>query len=175
MSTKSHPKCPQKVTQKCPRKVNQKEDFSWTLLSTRCHQKCPRDVTHFVHEKSPIMSTRCLPPILLPLYSGRATDHRLRDTNLERALKEEKYVRQSKRQKNSYWVKLGTAHLYILAAPRWCALLVRRCCCCEEAKMRIDRKKWKNGPFGSKNRISIEAKVWSHACCIIIIIFWTAY
>ena len=168
-------KCPQKVTQKCPRKVNQKEDFSWTLLSTRCHQKCPRDVTHFVHEKSPIMSTRCLPPILLPLYSGRATDHRLRDTNLERALKEEKYVRQSKRQKNSYWAKLGTAHLYILAAPRWCALLVRRCCCCEEAKMRIDRKKWKNGPFGSKNRISIEAKVWSHACCIIIIIFWTAY
>ena len=47
---------------KCPRKVTQKEDISWTFLSTRCRQKCPRDVTPFVHEMSPIMSTRCLPP-----------------------------------------------------------------------------------------------------------------
>ena len=48
---------------KCPRKVTQKEDISWTLLSTRCRQKCPRDVTPFVHEMSPIMSTKCLPPV----------------------------------------------------------------------------------------------------------------
>ena len=54
MSTKSH--------QKCPRKVTQKEDISWTFCSTRCRQKCPRDVTPFVHEMSPIMSTKCLPP-----------------------------------------------------------------------------------------------------------------
>ena len=40
MSTKSHPK-----------------------MSMKCHQKCPRDVTSFVHEMSPIMSTRCLPPV----------------------------------------------------------------------------------------------------------------
>ena len=47
---------------KCPRKVTQKGDISWTKLSTRCHQKCPRNVTPFVHEMSPIMSTKCLPP-----------------------------------------------------------------------------------------------------------------
>merc|ERR1712051_684638 len=47
---------------KCPRKVTQKGDISWTILSTRCHQKCPRNVTPFVHEMSPIMSTKCLPP-----------------------------------------------------------------------------------------------------------------
>ena len=27
-------------------------------------QKCPRDVTPFVHEMSPTMSTKCLPPLL---------------------------------------------------------------------------------------------------------------
>jgi hypothetical protein len=43
-------KCPRNVTQKCPRNVT---------------QKCPRNVTPFVHEKSPFMSTRCLPPIFL--------------------------------------------------------------------------------------------------------------
>ena len=48
---------------KCPRKVTQKEDISWTFLSTRCRQKCPRNVTSFVHEMSPIMSTKCLPPV----------------------------------------------------------------------------------------------------------------
>ena len=64
MSTKIHPKNVHEMSpKKCPRKVTQKEDFSWTLLSTRCHQKCPREVTPFVHEKSPIMSTRCLPPM----------------------------------------------------------------------------------------------------------------
>jgi hypothetical protein len=47
---------------KCPRNVTQKEDFSWTKVSTKCHQKCPQEVTPFVHENSPIMSTRCLPP-----------------------------------------------------------------------------------------------------------------
>ena len=31
-------------------------------MSSRCHQKCPQDVTPFVHEMSPIMSTKCLPP-----------------------------------------------------------------------------------------------------------------
>ena len=44
-------KCPRKVTQKCPWK------------STKCDQKCPRNVTKSVHEMSPIMSMRCLPPI----------------------------------------------------------------------------------------------------------------
>ena len=50
-------------SKKCPRKVTQKEDISWTFLSTKCRQKCPRDVTPFVHEMSPIMSTKCLPPV----------------------------------------------------------------------------------------------------------------
>ena len=66
-------KCPQGFNKKnvhemspkkCPRKVTQKGDISWTKLSTRCHQKCPRNVTPSVHEMSPIMSTKCLPPLL---------------------------------------------------------------------------------------------------------------
>ena len=52
-------------SKKCPRKVTQKEDISWTFLSTKCRQKCPRDVNPFVHEMSPIMSTKCLPPKLV--------------------------------------------------------------------------------------------------------------
>ena len=74
MSTRIHPKnVHEKSPKKCPQKVTQKEDFSWTLLSTRCHQKCLHDVTPFVHEKSCIMSTRCLPPVFLLtglLYTG---------------------------------------------------------------------------------------------------------
>ena len=59
---------------KCPRKVTQKGDISWTKLSTRCHQKCPRNVTSFVHEMSPIMSTKCLPPS--ELCSLNKTSHK---------------------------------------------------------------------------------------------------
>ena len=32
-------------------------------ISTRIHQKCPREFTYFVHENSPFMSTRNLPPL----------------------------------------------------------------------------------------------------------------
>ena len=42
-------KYPRDVTQKCPRNVT---------------QKCPRNVTPYVHEMSPFMSTRCLPPLI---------------------------------------------------------------------------------------------------------------
>ena len=31
-------------------------------MSTRICEKCPRKFTYFVHENSPIMSTRILPP-----------------------------------------------------------------------------------------------------------------
>ena len=63
MFTRIHPKNVHEMSsKKCPRKVTQKEDISWTFLSTKCRQKCPRDVTPFVHEMSPIMSTKCLPP-----------------------------------------------------------------------------------------------------------------
>jgi hypothetical protein len=73
MSTRIHPKnVHEKSPKTCPRKVTQKEDFSWTLLSTRCHQKCPREVTPFVHKKSPIMSTRCLPPLSKPHFRNRS-------------------------------------------------------------------------------------------------------
>ena len=65
MFTRIHPKNVHEMSsKKCPRKVTQKEDISWTFLSTKCRQKCPRDVTPFVHEMSPIMSTRCLPPLI---------------------------------------------------------------------------------------------------------------
>ena len=65
MFTRIHPKNVHEMSsKKCPRKVTQKEDISWTFLSTKCRQKCPRDVTPFVHEMSPIMSTKCLPPVL---------------------------------------------------------------------------------------------------------------
>ena len=68
MFTRIHTKNVHKMSpKKCTRKVTQKEDISWTFLSTRCHQKCPRDFTPFVHEKSPIMSTRCLPPYIVCL------------------------------------------------------------------------------------------------------------
>ena len=30
----------------------------------KCHQKGPRDVTSLVHDMSPIMSVRCLPPVI---------------------------------------------------------------------------------------------------------------
>ena len=69
---------------KCPQKVTQKEDISWTFLSTRCQQKCPRDVTPFVHEMSPIMSTKCLPPekIRVPdFFSGSQTDPGFQNKN----------------------------------------------------------------------------------------------
>ena len=61
MSTRIHPK---NVHENSPKK----EDFSWTKVSTKCHQKCPLDVTSFVHEMSPIMSTRCLPPVFALTY-----------------------------------------------------------------------------------------------------------
>ena len=68
MFTRIHPKNVHEMSsKKCPRKVTQKEDISWTFLSTKCRQKCPRDVTPFVHEMSPIMSTKCLPPIILTM------------------------------------------------------------------------------------------------------------
>ena len=64
MFTRIHPKNVHEMSsKKCPRKVTQKEDISWTFLSTKCRQKCPRDFTPFVHEMSPIMSTKCLPPL----------------------------------------------------------------------------------------------------------------
>ena len=44
-----------KIHQKCPRKFTPK-------MSMIIHQKCPREFTHFVHENSPFMSTRSLPP-----------------------------------------------------------------------------------------------------------------
>ena len=63
-----------------PQKITKKDDFSWTKVSMRGHQmcphdvtKCPREVTLFVHEKLPIMSTRCLPPISSPMYKMRVT------------------------------------------------------------------------------------------------------
>ena len=43
-------KCPRDVTKKCPRNVT---------------KKCPRNVTPYVHEMSPFMSTKCLPPLVL--------------------------------------------------------------------------------------------------------------
>jgi hypothetical protein len=43
-----------KIHQKCPQKFTQKDEFSWT--------KSPREFTYFVHENSPFMSTRSLPP-----------------------------------------------------------------------------------------------------------------
>ena len=39
-----------------------KETYFIKKVSTKIHQKCPRKFTYFVHEYSPFMSTRSLPP-----------------------------------------------------------------------------------------------------------------
>ena len=37
-----------------------------TKMSVRIHQKCPREFTYYVHENSPFMATRSLPPFKSP-------------------------------------------------------------------------------------------------------------
>ena len=57
MATRIHPK---NVHEKSPKNVHEMSPKKRTSHG----QKCPRNVTKSVHEMSPIMSTRCLPPII---------------------------------------------------------------------------------------------------------------
>ena len=56
MATRIHPK---NVHEKSPKNVHEMSPKKRTSRG----QKCPRNVTKSVHEMSPIMSTRCLPPV----------------------------------------------------------------------------------------------------------------
>ena len=57
MATRIHPK---NVYEKSPKNVHEMSPKKRTSRG----QKCPRNVTKCVHEMSPIMSTRCLPPLI---------------------------------------------------------------------------------------------------------------
>ena len=61
MATRIHPK---NVHEKSPKNVHEMSPKKRTSRG----QKCPQNVTKSVHEMSPIMSTRCLPPEIALYY-----------------------------------------------------------------------------------------------------------